>query len=265
MSKTYLQNTMEPNKLKIVFFGSSRFSQYVLDELKNADFFPILDIASAKEPLPPLETLRELEPDVFVVASFGKILPKELIELPKYQTLNVHPSLLPELRGPAPIQNLILGKGEVGITIMRMDEKMDHGPIVAQEKVAIEPWPDHYDVVEEKLGRAGGRLLSDTLVAWVEGLAGESAQDEAKATFVKMIKKEDGLLDLNDEAEKNLRKVLAYSTWPGAYFFFKRKTGEEVRIVVRDAEIREDKFHPLRVVPAGKKEMLWDDFLRGNA
>ncbi len=261
---------MTRTNLKIVFFGSSRFSQYVLDELKNADLFPLLDITSAREPLPALAELKVLEPDVFIVASFGKILPKELIELPKYQTLNVHPSLLPELRGPAPIQNLILGKvGSVaptpGVTIMRMDEKMDHGPILAQEKVEVEPWPDHYDVVEEKLGRAGGRLLAETLPQWIEGQISGTAQDETKATYVKMIKKEDGLLDLADSPEENRRKVYAYSTWPGAYFFFKKKTGDEVRIVVKDATVTDGIFIPLRVIPAGKREMDWQDFLRGNA
>src|SRR5436190_2160875 len=108
---------MTQKEIKFVFFGSSRFSEYVLDELKNADLFPILDITSAKDPLPELP-----EADVYIVASFGKILPKELVERPKFKTLNVHPSLLPELRGPAPIQGTILQDKEPGVTIIRMDE-----------------------------------------------------------------------------------------------------------------------------------------------
>lgn len=255
---------MNPEQIKIVFFGSSRFSEYVLDELKNADFFPIKDVTSAKEPID-MEELRALEPDLFVVASFGKILSKELIDLPKHKTLNVHPSLLPELRGPSPIQNTILGKGVAGVSIMHMDEQMDHGPILAQAKVDIKPWPDHYDVVEEKLGRAGGKMLAEVIPSWVSGELKTEEQDHSASTFVKMIKKEDGLIDLNDEAETNLRKVLAYSTWPGAYLFFKKKNGEAVRVVVKDAEIKDGKFTPLRVIPAGKKEMIWSDFLRGNA
>jgi len=255
---------MQNSKIKFVFFGSSRFSEFVLDELKNEDFFPILDITDAKKPLPTLEELRELEPDLFIVASFGKILPKDLIDLPKYKTLNVHPSILPELRGPAPIQNLIMGKGEVGVTIMHMDEKMDHGPILVQEKVEIEPWPDHYDVVEEKLARAGGKLLAAAIPVWIDGTLQAETQDESKATIIKMIKKEDGLLDLNAPAQESLSKVLAYSTWPGAYFFFTKKTGDEVRIVVKDAQVVDGKFESVRVIPAGKKEMNWQDFLRGN-
>jgi peptide deformylase len=250
--------------VKFVFFGSSRFSDHVLEELERAGFSPAMKITSAKDVLP-IEKLKKLDADVFVVASFGKILPKELIELPKFGTLNVHPSLLPELRGASPIQNTILGKGEPGVTIIKMDEKMDHGPMLAQEAVTVEPWPDHYNVVEEKLGRIGGALLAAVMPKWIAGEIKAKEQKHDQTTFTKLIKKEDGLLDLEDSPEKNLRKVLAYSTWPGAYLFFKSKTGKEIRVVVKDAKVEEGKFIPTRVVPAGKKEMDWQSFLRGNA
>lgn len=243
-------------KLKFVFFGSSRFSTFVLDELTKAGYSPLLNITSAKEPLPELPVA-----DLFIVASFGKIIPQSILDLPKLGALNVHPSLLPKYRGPSPIQNQILTAEEVGVSIIRMDAEMDHGPIVAQEKVALTPWPDHYDVVEEKLGRAGGELLVRVLS---ESMT-ETAQDHEQATYIKMIKKEDGLLDLNAPAEMNYRKVLAYSTWPQAYFFFKKKTGDEVRVVVKDAVVKDGIFTPTRVIPAGKKEMDWESFLRGNA
>ncbi len=251
-----------PNNTKFVFFGSSQFSKYVLEELEKAGFSPIMNITSAREDLP-MDKLRELNADLFVVASFGKILPKELVEMPKFGTVNVHPSLLPTLRGPAPIQGTILGLGTPGVTIIKMDEKMDHGPILAQEKIELVPFPDHYAIVEEKLGRTGGKLLVEVLsreTPWTE-----CEQDHDHATYIKMIKKEDGLLDLKDDAEKNLRKVLAYSTWPGAYIMFKKKNGEEIRVVIRNAKKVEGQFIPTRVIPAGKKEMDWQDFLRGNA
>jgi methionyl-tRNA formyltransferase len=247
---------LKMNQIKFVFFGSSRFSTFVLDELEKAGYSPILNITSAKGPLPELP-----EADLFIVASFGKIIPQRVLNLPRLGCLNVHPSLLPEMRGPAPIQNLILGRGEVGVTIIKMDSAMDHGPILAQEKVSLTPWPDHYDVVEEKLARAGGQLLVKVLSEPRE----EVAQDDTQATYNKMIKKEDGLLDLNSDAETNYRKVLAYSTWPHAYFYFKKKTGEEVRVVVKDAEVKDGVFTPTRVIPAGKREMVWVDFLRGNS
>lgn len=256
---------MTERQINYVFFGSSRFSEFVLDELVKAGFSPLKKITSAREPLPPLEELRTANADVFIIASFGKILPKELLDIPRHGSLNVHPSLLPELRGPAPIQGLILGQGTLGVTIIKMDEHMDHGPIIYQEKAELEPWPDHYAIIEEKLARAGGKMLASLLSDWVSGKITSHEQDHSKATFIKMIKKEDGLLDLTAPAEKNLRKVLAYSTWPGAYIIFRRKTGDDIRVVVKGGKIENDQFLPTRVIPAGKKEMSWEDFLRGNA
>lgn len=257
------QDKKSKKKLKFVFFGASTFSRYVLEELERSGFSPSLNITSSREPLP-IDKLKKINADVFIVASFGKILPKEIIDLPKYKTLNVHPSLLPKLRGATPIQNTILGLGDAGVTIMRLDEKMDHGPIVAQEGLTISPWPDHYRVVEEKLGRLGGQMLSSILPGWISGEIKEVAQDDTQASYTKEIKKEEGLLDLSHPAEENLRKVLAYSTWPGAYIIFKNKFGKDVRLVIKDAKINEGKFEPTRIIPAGKKEMDWQDFLRGN-
>lgn len=258
-----VKNIPPKKDIRFVFFGSSQFSRYVLEELETMGLVPVLNIVSTKEPLS-LEKLKKLDADVFVVASFGKILAKELIELPKHGTLNVHPSLLPKLRGASPIQGTILESGEPGVTIIKMDEKVDHGPILAQVKVSITPWPDHYSRVEERLGRAGGKILGTLLPKWVLGETPETAQDDSISSYTKLIKKEDGLLDLNKPAEENLRKVLAYSTWPGAYMFFKNKKGKEVRVVVKDAKIKDGKFALTRIVPAGKKEMGWQDFLRGN-
>ncbi|OHB11520.1 MAG: peptide deformylase [Candidatus Zambryskibacteria bacterium RIFCSPLOWO2_12_FULL_45_14] len=248
---------------RIVFFGGSQFSKYVLDELTLMGLTPLLSITSAREPLS-VEKLKEIDADLFVVASFGKILPKEVIDIPKYKTLNVHPSLLPHFRGASPIQGVILTGEEPGVTIIKMDEKMDHGPILAQVRVPIFPWPDHYQRVEETLGRTGGRLLGMLIPKWIEGKVEETPQDDTGATYTKLIRKEDGLLNLNDPAEKNLRKVLAYSTWPGAHILFKNKRGKEVRVVVKDAKIEDSKFSPTRVIPEGKREMNWQDFLRGN-
>ncbi len=251
-------------KIKYVFFGTSKFSDYVLDELKKAGLPPILVINTAKGEIP-LKELKDLDADVFVVASFGKILSQEILDLPKHGSLNVHPSLLPRLRGPVPIQGTILSDEQPGgVTIIKMDIKIDHGPILAQEKVSITPWPDYYHNVEEKLGRIGGRLLAQTLSKWLKGTIHIKPQKETDATYTKMIKKEDGLINLKDSASENLRKVMAYSSWPRAFIFFKNKNGKEVRVIIKDAEIKNDEFTPVRVIPDGKKEMKWSDFLRGN-
>lgn len=248
-------------KIRFVFFGSSRFSTFVLDELQKAGYEPILNASNAKMPLPEIPN----DTDVCIVASFGKILPDEYLKIPKHGFINVHPSLLPELRGPAPIQGTILGHSNPGVTIIKMDREMDHGPILAQENLTIEPFPDHYDVVEEKLARAGGKLLVEILPKYLDGSMTPQEQDHNKATFIKMIKKEDGLLNLADEPEINLRKVYAYSTWPGAYFFYKRKDGKEMRVIIKNAKIENYKLEIISVIPEGKREMPWSDFLRGNA
>ena len=119
-------------------------------------------------------------------------------------------------------------------------------------------------MVEEKLGRAGGKILGLLLSKWVSGEIQAVPQNDSQSSYTKLIKKEDGLLNLNDRAEMNLKKVLAYSTWPSAFMFFKNKRGKEIRVVVKDAVVKNGQFHPTRIVPAGKREMDWQDFLRGN-
>lgn len=252
------------NSLRFVFFGSSRFSQYVLEELEATGLHPVFKVTKAKEPLP-LEKLKKLKADIFIVASFGKILSKEVLELPKKGTLNVHPSLLPNLRGATPIQSTILGRGEPGVTIIKMDEEVDHGPIIAQAKVPIKPWPDYYSVVEEKLGRVGGQILGAVLPKYIIGEIKEAPQKHDRASYTKLIKKTDGLLDLKAPAEENLRKVLAYDVWPGTFFFHQKKNpAREIRVTVKRALVQDGEFLPLRVVPEGKREMNWADFLHGN-
>ncbi len=255
----------KPSEISFVYFGSSRFSEIVLSQLEKEGYKPILNITSSRTSLPSLEELRKLNAELFIVASFGKILPKELLDIPTHGSLNVHPSLLPQLRGPAPIQATILGGGEPAVTIIKMDEQMDHGPILAQEKVALSPWPDFYETVEEKLAQAGGKLLAEVIPRLLSGELKAAPQKESEATTVSLIQKEDGELDLAAPPEENLRKLYAYSHWPGVYFFFETKMGKKLRVVVKKAEISEGKFVPLRVIPEGKREMLWQDFLRGNA
>jgi len=239
--------------ISFVFFGSSSFSTYVLKALESRGFVPAFSITSSREPLP-IQKLQAINADVFIVASFGKILPKEVIYMPPHKTLNVHPSLLPKLRGPAPIQGAILGEQETGVTIMRLDEKMDEGPIVAQKKVLFETWPVKYSEAEEVLGTEGGLLLADILEDWVNGKIVENPQDHPHATYTKMIKKEDSEIG-NDSPEVALRKVLAYEVWPRA------RIGD---LIVTEAHIENAHLVLDRVLPPGKKEMVYKDYLRGK-
>lgn len=232
-----------------VFFGSSKFSSYVLKALQEKGYTPILNIPSAKEPLPEIP-----EADIYIVASFGKILPESLIYKPRGKTLNVHPSLLPKLRGPAPIQGAIINEERTGVSIMRLDEKMDHGPLLAQKEISIEPWPERYTTVEEKLGQAGGELLAEILPSWINGTLAETPQAETAATYTKLIKKEDADI-AHDSPELAYRKILAYEVWPRA------RLGD---LIVTQAHLEAGKLVLDKVLPPGKKEMNYQDYLRGQ-
>lgn len=239
--------------ISFIFFGSSSFSTYVLNALESRGLRPVLTITSSKEPLP-IEKLKKIKADVFVVASFGKILPKEIIYMPEHKTLNVHPSLLPKLRGPAPIQGAIIDKQETGVTIMRLDEKMDEGPIVAQKKILFSTWPTKYTETEKILGTEGGLLLADILEQWIEGKIIEKQQDSSLATYTKIIKKDDADIT-NDLPEVALRKIMAYEVWPRA------RLGD---LIVTEAHLEDGKLILDRVLPSGRKEMPYQDYLRGR-
>ncbi len=239
--------------IKFVFFGSSQFSTYVLGTLKQHGFEPALSITSSKEPID-LKALEQIGADVFIVASFGKILPAELIYMPPHQTLNVHPSLLPKLRGPSPIQAAIIGEEETGVTIQRINEKVDEGPIVAQETVPFDTWPIGYAEAERILGQKGGEMLADILPKWVSGEILGSPQDHSQASYTKIINKTDADIS-NNSPELAWRKVLAYEVWPRA------RLGE---LIVTKAHLESNKLVLDRVLPPGKKEMNYQDYLRGN-
>lgn len=289
----------QENKIPFVFFGTSDFSVGVLDALKEAGYLPEAIVSTPDQPrgrgleLEPTETkvwanihnIPVLQPErldseftlklstfnfqLFIVASYGKIIPKDIFELPENKTLNVHPSLLPKLRGASPIQNTILQGEKVGVTIMQISERMDEGPILVQEEVNLPDIapdnPPRADVLETILAKHGGEMLARIIPDWVEGKIKPKEQDHNQATYCKKIEKKDAELNLGDDALENLRKVRAYCKWPGAYMFYKTKNDKEIRVVVKEAELISETFSPTRVVPAGKKEMNWSDFLRGNA
>lgn len=241
---------MKKQPIKIIFWGTPYFSAKVLEALINADFSPILTITALDKPkgrglekqaseakrmaikhglnvAQPqklkengfLEQIKALEPDLFIVASYGKIIPKEILEIPKLGCLNVHPSLLPCYRGASPIQATILsGEKETGVTIMLMDEEMDHGPILANSKLKIKNPKITFKELEEMLIAESSRLLIETLPKWLNGEIKPVPQNNAQATFCKIIKKEDAKIDFNESASAIERKVRAFNPWPGTYF-----------------------------------------------
>ncbi|MBI4118857.1 MAG: methionyl-tRNA formyltransferase [Parcubacteria group bacterium] len=172
-----------------------------------------------------------LVPDVMIIAAYGQILPAEIINIPKFKTINVHPSLLPKLRGASPIQTaLAQGLTETGVSLMLIDEKVDHGPVIFQETIMIEG-EDTYLTLESKLAELGAKIIIRDLPRYVSGELQPQPQDDSQATFTKLIKKENGRINwqkMSGEEVYNLWR--AYIRWPGIFTFFKDRTGRSVRL-----------------------------------
>lgn len=285
-----MKNSKE--NIPFVFFGTSKFAVLVLDELKKAGFLPSLLITQEDKPqgrhlhlappptkiwakenntpvLQPSKLDRELAGKLkiencklFIVASYGKIIPKAILDIPEHGTLNVHPSLLPKLRGPSPIESAILNEDETGVSIMLVDEEMDHGPILVSKKIPTPEWPMYYDQLEELLAKSGGQMLSEVIPDWISGKIEAKDQNHGEATFCKKIKKEDGEINLDSSPLENLRKIKAYSEWPRTWTYIETKKGK-IRVIITKASISEEKLVLEKVIPEGKKEMSWEDFQRG--
>jgi len=208
---------------------------------------------------------------LFIVAAYGKIIPKEVLDIPKSGTLNVHPSLLPKFRGASPLQSTILsGDKETGVTIILMDEKMDHGDVVESRKSKVESL--NAEELGEKLFRMGGKMLLEIIPMWIAEKIKATPQDHSKATFTKKVTKADGLIDLNDGAITNWRKFRAYIGFPSTYFFVPLSQLSEVRppkvekrqirVKITNAELKNGKFIIKKVIPEGKKEIDYKNFIQ---
>ncbi len=226
-------------------------------------------------------SLLELEPQVIVVAAYGQIVPPEVLAIPPFGCLNVHPSLLPNYRGASPVAGALLaGEEETGITIMLMDEGMDTGPILAQARLSIAPQDDQGSLTE-KLAYLGADLLLETLPRWLKGEIAPQPQEEDKATYTKILRKEDGLIDWSMSSVEIWRQVRAYNPWPSAYTYWKGRLlkvwrarpvrGEEKEpglVVVRKGDVAVVTGEGLLVLEevqlAGKRGMGIAEFLRGQ-
>lgn len=271
--------------IKLVFFGNTKYSRIVEETLfktfglnlvitlpdrpvgrkKIMTPTPVKEFA-LQHNIPILETekldktaidkIKEFEPDFLVVADYGLILPKELLELPKYAPLNVHHSLLPKYRGPSPAPTAILNGDKVsGVTVIRMTEQLDAGPILAQKEYMLKP-DETTDSLLTKLNELGAELAS-SIIRTIElhKPIEEKNQDESKASFTKRISKQDGFIDLENppSREKIDRMIKAYYPWPNVW--------SELRI--RNKELR-IKFLPDKKIQAeGKNPVSFKDFLNG--
>jgi methionyl-tRNA formyltransferase len=228
--------------------------------------------------------LANFQPQLIIVTAFGLILPPEVLSLPKFACLNVHPSLLPRHRGPSPVANAILCGDELtGATIMLMDAGLDTGPILAQEKVGISR-TDTTGSLGAELADVGARLLLQTLPKWLGGDLEPQHQDESKATYSKLITGKDAEIDWGLSALELWRMVRAYNPWPGCHTSWQGKrlkihgavplpggeSGEigEVIALAEQPEIgvvtKKGILGLCRVQLEGKREMLATDFVRGR-
>jgi len=262
-----------------VFFGTPEFSTIILDELYLAGFIPSLIITATDKPVgrkkiitsPAVkiwadkhdiecwqpehprditDQLKKRSDDLYIVAAYGYIISQEILDIPEHGTLNVHTSLLPMYRGACPIESAILAGDEVtGSTIMLMDAKLDHGPILTQEMIPLNRDTNRLELFED-LAHHGGKLLAETIEPWVQGDIEPQAQQHGQATFCTKIKKADGDITSDDDATR-YRKYLGYFGWPGVFYF----DAEGKRIKITQAKFEKGKFIIEKIIPEGKPEI----------
>jgi len=256
--------------MKIIFMGTPEFGAIILEGLIKANYKLVLVITAPDKPvgrkqiltpspvkvvaqkykIPILQPekiqeaiaeIRATSPGLVIVAAYGQILPKEILDIPKYGCLNVHPSLLPKYRGPSPIQYAILnGEKKTGVTIMLMNEKMDHGPILAQSALIVEE-DETGQSLHNKLANLGARLLMETIPKWQRGMIKPQPQDEKKVTYTKILSREDGKINWKKTADEIERQIRAFNLWPESFTFWsptKKLVGEKLsRIKILKARV----------------------------
>ncbi|MBI2068610.1 MAG: hypothetical protein HYT67_00680 [Candidatus Yanofskybacteria bacterium] len=266
--------------MNIVFFGTPDFAMPVLEALiKNGYNVSRFQPPTLKDGQV-FQEFKSLKPDLCVVAAYGKILPARYLDVPKYGFINIHPSLLPKYRGPSPIQTAILngdpvveisdaygknkpkshyGTGtETGVTIILMDDQIDHGPILAQKTYNLQPTTYNLQASKE-LFELGAKLLVEILPGYINGELKPKEQDHSQATFTKMFTREDGRINWDDPAQKIYNQVRALNPEPGTWTTWNNKI-----INIKKAELRDGKVRIQTIQMEGKREMPFEEFLRGH-
>lgn len=201
-----------------------------------------------------LKSLAQLKPDLIVVAAFGQILPAVVLALPPHGCLNVHTSLLPRHRGAAPIQWALLeGDRETGVTIMQMDEGLDTGGIIAMERTVIDP-SDNAQTLHDRLAAMGAKLLVESLPGYLSGKIQPQPQPKEGATYARKIKKADGRIDWGEPAIALLRRIRAFTPWPGA--FTEMPMAEQPRMKIWEAEVAEGDGQNGQVIAADESGIV---------
>ncbi len=243
----------EPIKIRTIFMGTSVFAKEILASLIEAKYniiavftrpdqktgrnqeikiSPVKELALSNQ-VPVLQPekldqeaageIKKLKPDLIIVAAYGKILSREILEIPGFGCINIHTSILPKFRGPSPIQNALLaGEKETGVTIFLMNEGIDTGDILAQEKIAIER-DDDAEILSQKLSELGSKILLEALPLWVEQKLQPQKQDDSLTSLCQLIEREDGRIVWEKEAENIYNKYRAFYHWPGIFSFWENK------------------------------------------
>lgn len=303
-------------KYQVVFFGTSEFAIPALDALSKSPEISVKAVVSQPdmpvgrhqklEPTPVklyaqninlpvlqpekirknedfFKLLKELQPDLFVVISYGQILPKNILDLPRYGSINIHGSLLPKYRGASPIQHALLnGDDETGITFMKMNEKMDEGDMLVLKKYKIQD-DDTFETLYKKLAVLGGAMTPLVINDYLEGALTPIRQDNSKATTCGKIEKNDGRIRWEEQNAKEIRnKIRAYTPWPSCFTTWggkrlkilsakigevsqslkpgtMRVTGDELQIGTKEGVII-----PLELQLEGKNACNIKTFLNGN-
>jgi len=296
-----MKNTSHSNP-KFVFFGTPDIAVTALAEMASFGFIPSLIVCNPDAPVgrkqiitpPPTKVwavahnLPVLQPaflpkipppndghlmtviggddwDFFVVFAYGKIMPEWLINLPKYGTINAHPSLLPKLRGASPIRSTLLTNLSAGgVTIIQMDKELDHGPILKQQKVALVE-PISGENLDNNLAHISGNLLVQVMQELPLGSIIPRPQNHNQATFCTKISKDMSLLKIDPtnlpvgkEAKEVYQKICAFAGWPGTFFFYHDK-----RVKIKSARLtKTGQLEILRIIPEGKNETDFQQYFQ---
>lgn len=251
--------------MNYIYFGTSEFAATILEKLLDANMAPVAVVTQPDRPagrgkklqespvkkiaqngaIPLLQPkkildyrlqISDLQSDVCIIAAYGGIIPKTILEIPKHGFVNVHPSLLPKYRGPSPIQTAILnGDTETGVSLILLDEVIDHGPIIAQETASI-GYRDTSETLSYKLALQSAIMLQKAIPEWLNESLSPASQDDTKATFTKMITKEDGHIDWKKSAEEIERHVRAMTPWPGSWTVWEN-AGKKIRLHIKKATV----------------------------
>lgn len=265
--------------MKYIFFGTPEFAAIILEKLIDAGFIPEAIVCNSDKPVgrkkiitpPPvkilaqkynlpvcqpkdkselLEIVKKLRPDLAIVAAYGVIFPKEILEITKYGFVNVHPSLLPKYRGPTPIQTAILnGDEETGVSLFLIDEKIDHGSILSQRELEFPISNFQFPVLLQKLAELGADLLIETLPKYIKSGITPLSQDENQATYTKKFSTQDAYVDLEKDNPLEIeRKIRALNPEPGTWTILNDK-----RTKLLEAKIIDEKLKITKIQVEGKK------------